>query len=246
MRFTMRSNQISPLIEVGNIRKRSLSGYRSVTYQMVFLDKDSLTRIMGLQKTVVDNLENPELFEPLPIDCIDRYTQGEGRIIGVLSQGELIAYDMMSFPGENHDNLGYDLKISRNELMKLVHLEAVVVHPVYRGNNLHFKMQEHLLNLAQELGYHHIASTISPSNYPSLSNFLESGLVIKQLKTKYGNKLRYIVYRNFKNSVVSQPTQEITLLNTDIRAQQDALKEGFVGYKIRKKNLNCFEVIYIR
>ena len=87
--------------------------------------------------------------------------------------------------------------------------------------------------------------TVSPKNYPAVSNLLKGGLVIKGLKEKYGGKLRYILYQNLAMPISRGIEHTITIKNTDIEGQRKALMQGYYGYEARKQ-AGSFETCYGR
>ena len=56
------------------------------------------------------------------------------------------------------------------------------------------------------------------------------GFVVKALKMKYGDKWRYIFYKNLAAELFFNPT----IATTNINAQQHALQQGLVGYQMKK------------
>lgn len=118
-----------------------------------------------------------------------------GKILGCYVTNKLIAYCVLIFPGFDNENLGYDLKLEKDELLKVSHLDSVAVHPDYRGNKLQYQLFSLLEKISIEKGYKHLYSTVSPSNKFSLNNLLELGLKIKIEKEKYDGKTRLILYK---------------------------------------------------
>lgn len=234
---------MSHVIESGQIKKSGKPSGKEVSYDLTFLDERRLTDIMNLQEIIVQNLSDPELFHADSIHFIRDHIHKRGRIIGVISEKRLIAYRILAFPGNDHDNLGIDLKLPKAELAKVAHLDSFVVHPSYRGNTLQLKTLPPAIGILRDFGYEHLCATVSPKNYPGVSNLLKGGLVIKELKEKYGGKLRYILYQNLKQSINRDIEHKIAVINTDREEQEKALMQGYYGYKARKK-AEGFEIIY--
>ncbi len=236
---------MSHVIESGRIKKSGTPSSAEVAYDLIFLDERRLTDIMDLQDLIVRELDDPELFYPDSIHFIRDRIRKKGRIMGITSGNRLIAYRVISFPGSDHDNLGIDLGLPKNELNRVTHLEFFVVHPDYRGNALQLKTLPPAIRVLHDFGYEHICATVSPKNYPGVSNLLKGGFVIKELKEKYGGKLRYILYQNLKVPISRGIEHTITVTNTDIEGQRKALIQGYYGYKARKK-AGSFEILYGR
>jgi hypothetical protein len=234
---------MNEVIESGQIRKYGKSSSKDVAYDLTLLDEGHLRNIMNLQELIVQGLSDPELFHPDSIHFIRDRIQKKGRVIGVISEKKLIAYRILSFPGSDYDNLGIDLKLPKDELHKVAHLEFFVVHPAYRGNSLELKTLGPTIRIVRDLNYDHLCATVSPKNYPTLSNLLKGGFVIRELKGKYGGKLRHILYQDLKKPISRNVKCTFTIKDTDIAAQKKALRQGYYGYMVRKKECG-FEIVY--
>ena len=234
---------MNEVIESGQIRKYGKSSSKEVAYDLTLLDEGRLRNIMDLQELIVQDLSDPELFHPDSIHFIRDRIRKRGRVIGVVSEKRLIAYRILSFPGSDHDNLGIDLKLPKGELHKVAHLEFFVVHPAYRGNSLQLKTLAPTIRIVRDLNYDHLCATVSPKNYPTLSNLLKGSLIIKEMKEKYGGKLRFILYKNLKIPIIRETTYTIIVKNADISGHKKALKQGYYGYMVRKKE-GGFEIVY--
>lgn len=231
------------VIGSGQIKKSGAPSGKEVSYDLTFLDEGRLTEIMDLQDLIVKELDDPELFHPDSIHFIRDRIRKKGRIIGITSEDTLIAYRIISFPGGDHDNLGIDLELPENELHRVAHLEFFIVHPDYRGNALQLKTIPAAISVLRDFGYEHLCATVSPKNYPAVSNLLKGGFVIKELKEKYGGKLRYVLYQNLNIPISRGIEHTITITNTDIEGQRKALMQGYYGYKARRK-AGIFEICY--
>ena len=65
------------------------------------------------------------------------------------------------------------------------------------------------------------------------------GFVVKALKMKYGDKWRYIFYKNLAAELFFNPKECLTIATTNINAQQQALQQGLVGYQMNKTAEGC-------
>jgi hypothetical protein len=236
---------MNTIIGSGWIRKHGKSASKEVAYELVFLDESYLTKIMDLQEIIVQNLSDPDLFHADSIHFIGDHISKRGRIIGVISEKALIAYRMVAFPGNDHDNLGIDLALPKSKRNKVAHLESFSVHPDYRGNHLQLKTLGPTIRIIRDFSYEHLCATVSPNNYPGLNNLLKGGLVIRGLKEKYGGKLRYILYQNLKKPIGRDIGHTIPFSHADIVGQKRVLEEGYYGYEVRRKAQGS-EVLYGR
>lgn len=213
-------------------------------YEMNFLDESNIDEIIDLQNEVVSYLKNPEIFamdsrEFILNEVLDR---DKGRAIGVFAGNRLIAFRTVSFPGMSQSNLGRELGLPEDELEHVVHLEATVVHPEYRGNRLQAKMMKHTFNIVDRMGYYHIFCTVSPFNYPSLKNVIDGGLVIKALGQRggpYNGKWRFLLHRDLRFTGTKEYISSIEVENEKLQKQIEILNRGYEGFLIsRNRNMN--------
>lgn len=98
-------------------------------------------------------------------------------------------------PGLESFNYGYDLGLSRDELLQVVHMDTAAVHPDYRGQGLQRKM----MGIAEEAlagkGKRILLTTVHPDNRFSLNNMLHRDYVIQKRLEKYGSE-RYILRKD--------------------------------------------------
>jgi len=215
---------------------------------MCFLNEDCLQDILELQKLIARNLSTPEVFHLQEIASFRDLFALDRAVIGVLTEDGLIAYSIIRFPGDAEDNLGRDIGLSEREQRKVAHLQAVAVHPAYRGNGLQRRMATAHLRVIEDLGYEHVCCTVSPKNPFSLGNVFACGFVIAGLKPKFEGWWRYIMYKNISLSRNLEPRdakEVIAIKSLDIQAQVDLLKQGFVGFKMALLP-EGFEVFYGR
>jgi len=208
-------------------------------YDMVVLDKENIDEIMVLQNEVVSQLKNPDTFamdsrEFILNEVLDK---NKGRAIGVYANNRLIAFRTVSFPGKSPSNMGAELGLPEDELDHVVHLEATVVHPEYRGNRLQAKMIKHTFNIVYKLGYYHILCTVSPFNYPSLKNVMDAGLVIKALGRRegpYEGKWRFLLHRDLRFTGTKEYRSSIEVENEKLHKQQEILSKGYEGFLLSR------------
>ncbi len=231
------------IIKKGIVKKKIHGRYENKEYQMKLIGQDYLPEIINLQDVVVKDLKTSEIFQADNREFFKNELKKGGKIIGVFTDNDLIAYRFITMPKGDSMNLGLDLELSKNELDKVGHLETTIVHPDFRGNGLQSKTLFVALDIFKYFEHYHICSTISPKNYHSLNNVMAGGLVIKRLKNKYGGKLRYILHRNLAEELKIDYLNNIDIDNVEILRRQKLLEKGFVGYKALK-NDKGFSVRY--
>lgn len=223
-------------IERGILRKKTEHGFEEKEYQMHLIGKDHLSQIIRLQDIVVENLNLSDIFQSDSREFLKDELKKGGKVIGVFTEDDLIAYRFITMPKGESMNLGVDLGLPKKMLERVGHLETTIVHPDYRGNGLQRKTLYHALEIFNELDYNHICSTISPENYHSLKNIMSGGLVIKKLKEKYGGKLRFVLHRDLHQYPKTQYHQVLEIDDVETVKRDKILEKGFVGYQTFKMN----------
>jgi L-amino acid N-acyltransferase YncA len=225
---------MSSLIETGWIKRNKGSpSEEHVGYEMRFVDEMGLKEVVNLQETVAMNLPDPEIFRSHPVEEFGALFRIERSVIGIFTEEGLIAYSIIHLPGEGEENLGKDIAIPAEEQKSLAHLQATVVHPIYRGNSLQRRMAGAHVKVIKDLGSEHVCCTISPKNPASLRSILSCGFVVRGLKIKFGWMLRYIMYKNVLRPLIISP-EEVWMRSSEIQGQIDLLNRGFLGFKMAK------------
>jgi ribosomal protein S18 acetylase RimI-like enzyme len=172
---------IDQLISIGTVR-RCLSSESQMAereegfeFHMGFLKLESLSRILDLQRIISESLPSREIFILHDEEYFRRIFSLRRSVIGIICEGELIGYSFILIPGLRDDglceNLGIDLDLPVDELLKVAHLQGLAVHPAYRGNGLQRMMAAAHLKMIAEMGYVHACSTVSPNlNFAHVGN----------------------------------------------------------------------------
>ncbi len=234
---------MSHLIESGSIKTYSNQPLQeSMRYEMSFLDESALQGILNLQELIARYLPSPEIFRLHDADYFSTLFKSERSVIGVIADGNLIAYSLIFVPGKEGENLGRDVGLPEEELERVAHLQASVVHPAYRGNGLQKRMGAAHLRVIKEMGFEHVLCTVSPKNPFSLRNIFSNGFVIRGLKPKFEGAWRYIMYRNLLHAIGFH-CETVSTRGSDIEGQVDLLSRGYMGFDIRFLPAD-FEVCY--
>ncbi|MBZ9685562.1 GNAT family N-acetyltransferase [Clostridium estertheticum] len=178
-----------------------LNGEKQAPYLATISDieQENINHIIMLHPIIKESLESINDFYFDDYDFYKHHLDKGGKILGCYVNDTLVAYGVLIFPGFDNDNLGYDFNLSKDELLKVAHLDSVAVHPDYRGNKLQYILFSLLEKISIEKGYKYLCSTVSPTNKFSLNNLLKLGLEIKIEKEKYDEKNRLILYKSLGN-----------------------------------------------
>ena len=204
--------------------------------EMRFISESYLTDLTALQSLIVSTLPEIEIFKPHDEEYLRRILQIDLSVLGVLAEEKLTAYSMTRYPGLGKDNLGRDLGLAKEDLKKVAHLQAIAVHPNFRGYGLQRELAAAHLQVLESSGYEHICCTVSPKNPVSLKNLLSCGFRVMALVPKFAGWWRYILYKRV-NQHSSRPKEaaseeEIGVACSDIEGQRELIRKGYEGYRV--------------
>lgn len=103
-------------------------------------------------------------------------------------------FDILT-PGLADFNYGYDLGLSEEELLRVIHMDTAAVHPDYRGLGLQRKLIATAEAEIAGRGANILLCTVHPENRFSLNNVLKQGYAIQKQLPKYGS-VRYILRKD--------------------------------------------------
>ena len=110
--------------------------------------------------------------------------------------GERIAaaFDILH-PGLKPYNYGYDLDLTSEELLRVIHMDTAAVHRDYRGRGLQRKMVCTVEEVLKGRGERILVCTVHPENKYSLNNMIQQGYEVRKHVEKYGSE-RFILRKN--------------------------------------------------
>lgn len=167
-------------------------------------DGDRLTAIM---EEVTEGLANPAWFVDDDAEYIKAHVghipvkAGDcGFILKAVcmeeGQEETAGFFMVDFPGTGDRNLGHHIMLEGEKLIKVAHMDSVVILPKYRGHKLQYKLIEAAEEiLRQETDYEIWMATVHPDNKYSLDNVQALGYQIVAEAKKYGGYPRYVLMK---------------------------------------------------
>lgn len=142
---------------------------------------------------VYESMENKDLFVCDDFTFVKDHIEKEGMTVVALDEDKAIVGNLIvRFPRLQEDNLGLDLGLSKEELLKVAHMESAVVLPRVRGNHLEAQMIQFAEELLKSEEYHYLMATISPLNLASIKSAQKNGFEYICTKEKYGGRIRNI------------------------------------------------------
>lgn len=209
---------------------------------VIKLTLQHLQQIEELQVEVYEALADQSILQPLSTEEFEYILNGHGMMIGAYVGEELIAFRALLNPPIDEEHLGYDCGIAENEFQRVLYQEISNVSPKYRGYGLQKTLATIVMENIDLEKYDYVCSTVKPYNIPSLKDKFSQDLVIKGLKIKYVDKLRYIFYKDLRQEMSPNFTEKQVISMGDTTAQQQLLKQGFLGTSMFEENNDWFVV----
>ncbi|MCT1539541.1 GNAT family N-acetyltransferase [Lysinibacillus capsici] len=209
---------------------------------VIKLTLQHLQQIEELQVEVYEALADQSILQPLSTEEFEYILNGHGMMIGAYVGEELIAFRALLNPPIDEEHLGYDCGIAENEFQRVLYQEISNVSPKYRGYGLQKTLATVVMENIDLEKYDYVCSTVKPYNIPSLKDKFSQDLVIKRLKIKYVDKLRYIFYKDLRQEMSPNFTEKQVISMGDTTAQQQLLKQGFLGTSMFEENNDWFVV----
>lgn len=209
---------------------------------VIKLTLQHLQQIEELQVEVYEALADQSILQLLSTEEFEYILNGHGMMIGAYVGEELIAFRALLNPPIDEEHLGYDCGIAENEFQRVLYQEISNVSPKYRGYGLQKTLATVVMENIDLEKYDYVCSTVKPYNIPSLKDKFSQDLVIKGLKIKYVDKLRYIFYKDLRQEMSPNFTEKQVISMGDTTAQQQLLKQGFLGTSMFEENNGWFVV----
>lgn len=153
-----------------------------------------LQGFLFLTRQVRQNMANPEWFAIDPEEELrEMMENGTMDLWMAEDSARLAAVFSAVRPGLQPFNLGYELELSLEELLRVIHMDTAAVDQDYRGRKLQKRMMEHAEH-SYPVGTI-LLCTIHPDNRFSLENALSLGYRVEKKIAKYGS-IRYILRKD--------------------------------------------------
>ncbi|MBQ0138676.1 MAG: GNAT family N-acetyltransferase [Kurthia sp.] len=193
------------------------------------LTMEDMELIETLQQEVYEALPIRSVLQPLTTEEYEYILTKKGMMIGVFADDELIGFRALVSPEVDEEHLGYDCGIPEEKFSRVLYQEISNVSPKYRGHNLQKKMAQWIMEEIDLNLYDYVCSTVQPLNIPSLKDKFSQNLIVKALKIKYVDKLRYVFFKDLTAQEPAHYKEQVYILMSDTEGQQALLKDGYVG-----------------
>lgn len=211
-------------------------------FYVTTLDLHHLQEIENLQVEVYESLVDQSILQPLTSEEFEYILKGNGMMIGAYVGQDLIAFRALLNPPLDNEHLGYDCGITEDAFNRVLYQEISNVSPKYRGFGLQKILANIIMSQIDLSKYDYVCSTVKPYNIPSLKDKFAQGLVVKGLKIKYVDKLRYIFFKDLRQELPIFKEKK-TISMDDTVGQQLLLKQGYTGTSMYEDQ-NDWLVVY--
>jgi hypothetical protein len=197
-------------------------------YKVRRLSLNDMSEILVVQEEVAAQLTDKDSLAALSEEEFKYILSGNGLMLGVFVDNQLIAFRALLVPALDNEHLGWDIGLSEDDLAKVIYQEISCVLPTFRGNGLQKILAGIIMEelSTQNHPYRYICCTVAPFNIPSLKDKFAQGMHIAAVKEKYGGRLRYIFVLDLEENNENENRSNIHVKMKDIDAQKLLFTQG--------------------
>jgi len=156
--------------------------------------------LFSIQQNAYAQLENKEWYVPDDEAFFRQHIKDKGFILKAVSpEGRIAGFLIVRYPGEDPDNLFFDIQdrcnLPQGGHLFTAHMESVAVDPDFRGFHLQQRLIRHGIIAAKKDGYQYFCATVHPDNHYSRRNGDAAGFSCVCETLKYGGLKRCIYFK---------------------------------------------------
>ena len=129
---------------------------------------------------------------------VRKHLHENGFILKAEAEGRLAGFLIVRFPKNANDNLGSYVRLTKEEMQYVAHMESAAVSPDYRGYKLQRCLMDEGEKILKDTQYKYLMGTAHPENIYSVNNFLQLDYEIVAEDNKYGGLPRYVFYKKIE------------------------------------------------
>ena len=167
-------------------------------FQFRRANEEDLPEICRIVKLAGESVPVKEWFEAENEEFLAKHIREEGFTLMTKKNGQTAAIMIVRIPGMAEDNLGEYLKISREEMKRVAHLEIAVVVPEYQGYGLQYELFCQAEEIVKNKQMRYLMATVHPDNIYSFRNMEKLGMKTVLETKKYGGKRRYVMSKTLE------------------------------------------------
>jgi hypothetical protein len=151
---------------------------------------DCLDRILAIQTEIFSELPDTDILRKNTVPMLRGCLSPPHVTLGAWYGGELAAFSVLYFPGDDGDGDGENLAAYLENVdtagLNTVNNKLCIVRKPFRGNSLQYELGRRLEQYAVEAGCGLICATASPKNSYSIHNMQQMGYIYNRTLSKYG------------------------------------------------------------
>ncbi len=195
-------------------------------------------QIWEVMEQAVQTMENEEWFVPDDKKWIEDHIERQGfTMVAEAEKGEIAAFFIVAFPGDDEGNLGRELRLGQDQLLLSAHMDSAAVRPEYRGNHLQGRLLEAAERELCLFPHEYLLCTVHPDNHASLNTMLRHGYVIVATKEKYHGRLRHILYKKKERPIKPNILVSACLVGAHCRYNEKGVEDKGVMAMMEWANL---------
>lgn len=168
-------------------------------FQFRRANEEDLPEICRIVKLAGESVPVKEWFEAEDEAFLAKHIREEGFTLLAKKNGQTAAIMIVRIPGLAEDNLGEYLKISREEMKRVAHLEIAVVVPEYQGYGLQYELFCQSEAIVKNKQMRYLMATVHPDNIYSFRNMEKLRMKTVLETKKYGGKRRYVMSKTLES-----------------------------------------------
>lgn len=159
------------------------------------LEEEHIPHLLAFQEDVFNEDENAkETLRRNTYETLKPCFNKESLVLGVYYHEEMVAFGILYFAGEDHENLAYSLDEIPENIKEYGNVKLIIVKKNYRGNGIQRLLIERFVDYARKHGYAGLLSTASPLNIPSCKSLERCDFKLAKVVKKYGGLTRNLYF----------------------------------------------------
>lgn len=165
-------------------------------YRLRLASPEDVEEIHRVMHAAASALPDPLFYFVDSVDFIHAHVSREGFIVVALEgAGNVAGFQVVRIPGRSPDNLGHEIGLPDEELLRVAHMESAAVLPVHWGKGLQRAMLKEAERRLASQGFQKLMCTVHPENRHSLANLERLGYKPVVTMSKYGGYLRHVMLK---------------------------------------------------
>ncbi len=154
---------------------------------------EDVSEIMEMMISAKNTIADTDWFVEDDEGYVKRHFGKCGITLKACGKKKILAFLIVDIPGEEPENLGFDLEFTKEQRDITILMESAVVRPEARGLGLQRKLMKEAEKSFRGTKYRYALATVHPQNIYSRNNFLALGYEEVMEKLKYGGLPRIIM-----------------------------------------------------